>query len=143
MKDITVDISLAKTPQDNLISEEELKNLILSVPDTKWADGTGVSTFTFFDKSTAKSKITLYASKGSGFLLQYEELLKRTCFFLVQDEPTTETDYVYSGGNGQLCYKDYLVSDQVVWEAVKYFIETGNMLEKLKWTADYRVPEDF
>ncbi|NJM52286.1 MAG: hypothetical protein HC846_02155 [Blastocatellia bacterium] len=143
MGKVDIDISLAKRAENNP-SIEELKELIFDVPDSEWANGTGISLFTYSDDNVVKSKITLYGSKGFGFLVQYEKLSpQKSCLFLIEGKHNGETTYIYSGGDAHLCYKEYLVPKEMVWKALEYFFVTGEMLESLNWTIDYKVPDDF
>lgn len=142
MKIINIQTAFDKCFENPNLSK--IKNLILDYPDKYWMSGSGVSIFEYFEPNGKKSKITLCGSKGFGFLLLYEmDSPEKGRFYLTEGNHTGEKAYSASGGNIFPCFREYLVSKETTWKAIEHFLESGEILDNLSWTSEYKVPDDF
>lgn len=124
-----------------------IREMILNIPDRQWMNGTGVSVFTYYSDDIPKSKIAVYGSNGCGFSLIFQKIgnisNNQKTFNLVNGLTSEETCRSASGGNIFLAFKEYFVPKETAWQVIEYFLETGEMLEGLNWTTEYKVPDDF
>ena len=110
-----------------------LKELIFNRGDDFWDVGSQDAALDFDERDYPKAHVHLKGLEDS-FMIKHKyrgdnERLHSLRF----GEHAGETVEASIGGQPQLYYREYFVPKEVAWEAVDYFLRTGDRKPDLRW----------
>ena len=114
---------------------EVIKDLIFNHTLEEWEGGSGDSMMHYENDSNSAS-LSISAHKDYGFLILYSNLNERN----VVTEGNHSGEIVTFADNYTQSFREQLVSREIAWQAIEYFMETGKQLDSLNWKK-YITPE--
>ena len=112
---------------------EILRDLIFNLDKDEWSGGAGNSNLTYEDGSF-EAEIVIHGSlSDSSFLLSYSSSEEPSEVTLTTGKHTGEIRKVGSGGDAHPVYSEYLISKEMAWKAIDYFLKTGKKFESFQW----------
>jgi hypothetical protein len=117
-------------------SPEELRELVLNRGDDYWQADAGDAAIWYDREDGSRSRLILVEDERHGFFLLYEAPDGDGGYLCpVEEQATDETVTVYTGGEPMEVEARRFVSKEKAWEAVEYFLQTGEANPKLNWEA--------
>lgn len=120
--------------QEKLPSLEWLKDKVFNADDAFWVGSMGMCSLSYLVDGSFKSGIDLIGREDFGFMIDHNylnELVESLRF----GERTGEVVEAYKGGNPNLYFKEYFVPKEIAWQAIEYFLETGERDPSLTWES--------
>lgn len=117
--------------QEELTDFDWLKDKVFKGDDLFWEGTTGVCGLSF-NNGKVRASLFLVGRETYGFMSYHRyqgELVKSLRF----GEHTGETVEVETGGNPDLYFKEYFVPKEIAWQAIEYFLKTGERDPSLTW----------
>jgi hypothetical protein len=108
-----------------------LKNKVFSGDDLFWEGATGSCGLSYEGEEITGS-LTIIGRESHGFMVDHNfpnELIQS----LRYGEHTGETIEAETGGNPDLYFKEYFVPKEIAWQAIEYFLKTGERDPSLTW----------
>jgi hypothetical protein len=119
--------------REELKDSNWLKDKVFNEGNDFWEGASGQTALSYRD-SNISSSMFLIGRETHGFMVdhRYSKVNERT-YSLKFDEHTGETIEAYTGGNPDLYFKEYFVPKEIAWQAIEYFLETGERDPSLTW----------
>ncbi len=114
-------------------SVEWLKHRVFKGNDLFWEGATGTCGLSFRVNSISKAFITLIGRENKGFMIDHLKSNEEQTKSLRYGEHTGETIEAETGGNPDLYFKEYFVPKEMAWQAIEYFLKTGERDPSLIW----------
>ena len=109
-----------------------LKDKVFNGDDLFWEGATGMCALSYLVNGEFRSGIDLIGRQNYGFMIDHnfsDELIKS----LRYGEHTGETIEAIKGGEPNLYFKEYFVPKEIAWQAIEYFLKTGERNPSLTW----------
>ncbi|HEU4387187.1 MAG TPA: hypothetical protein VFV34_05280 [Blastocatellia bacterium] len=111
-----------------------IKQVIVDLDRQFWESGGGVAAIDFYENEERRAVLYLKARAKYGFIVDYDrEGSEEGYFVLRNDEHTGETVESVVGGDGVSYWREHFVPADMAWEAVDYFLRTGDRKRTLVW----------
>ena len=120
---------------ENLTSQM-VKDIFFKRTLAEWEDSNSGSSISYED-SEISSQITIFAHSEYGLMLIFDDGNAKTQVLV---ENITNTKVVTFTESYTSCFRFQLVSKVTAWQAIEYFMQTGERNPNLQW-KDYEVPE--
>ncbi len=119
--------------QELLTDFNWLKDKVFNGKNDFWEGATGMCGLSYGDGKVAGS-LTLIGREYYGFMInhRYQRINERS-LSLKFGEHSGETIEAETGGNPDLYFKEYFVPKEIAWQAVEYFLRTGERDPSLIW----------
>ncbi len=130
--------------RERLTSIDWLKERILNGDDEFWEGATGDCGLSYTQNVVTVASLGLVGRSASGFMLDhsYSGDNERT-HTLCYGEHTGETVEASIGGNPNLYYREHFVPKEIAWEAIEYFLQTGDRKPDLMWEIAEMPEQEF
>jgi hypothetical protein len=130
--------------REKLASLGWLKARVLNGSDEFWEGATGDCGLSYAQSGVTTSSLGLVGRTAYGFMLDhsYAEANERT-HTLRHGEHTGETVEAAIGGNPNLYYREHFVPKEIAWEAIEYFLKTGDRKPDLTWEIAEMPDQEF
>ena len=122
---------------------EWLKKLVFERGESFWSIGSGTAAIHFEEDGKKKAELWIMFSKKHGFIVKYSLPGPEGLLTLVTTkERSGKTGKAHLGGQMDAYYIENFVPRETAWEAIEYFLETGEMKPSLIWDDSGDMPED-
>jgi hypothetical protein len=113
----------------------EMERFIFDKGDEFWQVGCAEASLHFSTDLARKSILILAGTTKHGFIVKHEFSGSDSLMYVLVNEAKTDeiVSMVNSAGSVAPFYRRYFAEKEVVWEAVKYFMETGDRNPLLSW----------
>lgn len=120
-----------------------LKNLVFKKGEGFWSIGSGSAGFGFLGKDGEEpNSLWTMFSKKNGFILRYSTRPEGQWTLVTGKERSGKTGKAHLGGQMDAYYIENFVPRETAWEAIEYFLETGEMKPSLIWDDSGDMPEE-
>jgi hypothetical protein len=123
---------------------ETMRGFIFEQGDDFWDMGSGSGAIEFYQNNEEISFIHLKGLEEYGFMIDHKFIGdKKGYVSLRHGEHTGETVEATIGGNPNLYYREHFVPKEMAWEAIEYFLKTGDRKPDLTWEIAEMPDQEF
>jgi hypothetical protein len=122
----------------------EMREFIFQQGDDFWEIGSGSASLYSYKNGEKSSYLYLKGLEEYGFMVDFSvNDSNAPMFSLRHGEHTGETVEATIGGNPNLYYREHFVPKEMAWEAIEYFLKTGDRKPDLTWEIAEMPDQEF
>lgn len=123
-------------------TDQWLRDRVFNGDDAFWEGSSGDALLLFEESDGPKASINIVGRNRYGFKLSHGLTHEHDTYMLVHGNKGAEVATVFVGGNPIKFWRYSFVPKELAWEAIEYFLRTGDRKNGLSWEREDAPEQD-